>query len=248
MQHLLAGRGRRARRPPRARPATPGRPTGSAKRDAVELDRHRAGGQRRAASAGSAISGSMSSTSNTRSKLTSAVTTSRRARGQRGQRARRAGLSSSAIVTTVPGVELALQGEVAAEAVDQRLGEPRHERQRRRRTTPCAIAERTPMSRTRAARRAELVGLLGRAARTASPAWRRAPRSARSSARSSPRCASAASRSSWPTRRPTRRAGITNTGSSTSASSGDLPRQLEHHGQREHERDDVGDDARTGPT
>ena len=121
-------------------------------------------------------------------------------------------------MTTVPASRSPLEGEVAAEAVDERQGQARHERQRpeehlhRHRRAHADVADpRRRGDRTRRPPR--------RAARTASRAWRRGPRTAPSSATSSPRCASAASRSSAPTRAPTRRAGITNSGSSTSASS-----------------------------
>ena len=56
----------------------------------------------------------------------------------------------------------------------------------------------------------------------------------------------AASRSRCPTRAPTRRAGITKTGSRTMASRVIEPRQAGHHDDGQHQGDDVGDDPRQG--
>ena len=94
-------------------------------RHPVELDRDRAG-RHRGGEAGSSISGSRSDTSNTRSKLTNAAIASTRALAKRRQRCVELA-SSNAIVTTVPGLEIAADGEVAAEAVDQCQRERRHQ-------------------------------------------------------------------------------------------------------------------------
>ena len=116
-----------------------------------------------------------------------------------------------------------------------------------RKNTSIAMAERTPMSLHPRRPVAELLGLLGRPAEQLHQRRPRAPRTARSSAVVIAALCSADSRWSAPTLAPTRRAGITNSGSSTSASTRDLPRQPEHHDQGERQGDDVGDDAGRGP-
>ena len=76
--------------------------------------------------------------------------------------------------------------EPPAESVDQRLGQRRHQRQRGdehpRRPSRCALRCRGSARRGRRTRRSRRP-----AGRTASPAWRRAPRSARSSGWTAPR-------------------------------------------------------------
>ena len=88
-----------------------------------------------------------------------------------------------------------------------------------RKKTSIAIAERTPMSRTRPARRPNSSASSAGSAEQLDERRARAPRSARSSATSSPRCARPPrARARRPWRRPGG-PGCTNTGSSTRASS-----------------------------
>ena len=114
------------------------------------------------------------------------------------------------------------------------------------RNTNWPIAERTPISATRSARRPN-----------SASSRRGSPNSLTSVAPGAEKrsviCVviaalwPAASRSSWASREPIRRAGITKIGSSTRASSGDRPGQAQHHGQRQHQGDHVADDARQRP-
>ena len=141
-------------------------------------------------------------------------------------------------------VELALQGEVAAEAVDRApAARPGHERRATRKNTSIAIAERTPMSLTRSARRPNsAASSAGRPNSLTSVAPGAENRSVICDVIAA--LCSAASRSSAPTLAPTRRAGMTNDRQQHEREQRDLPRQPEHHGERQHEGDDVGDDAR----
>ena len=140
------------------------------------------------------------------------------------------------------GVEPALHGEVPAEAVDERLGQPRHERQR---------AEEHLHRHRRA--HADLAHPLGPAAELGrldvrppeqlderGAGRREALRHLRRHRRV------VLGRPPAPAARPGSRSG--GPGARTAAAAArritrDLPRQAEHHDERQHERDDVRDDA-----
>ena len=150
-------------------------------------------------------------------------------------------LSSSASVTTVPGSSPALQGQVAAEPVDQRLGQAGHQVSARKNTS-IAIADRHADVVDPRRPRAELGRLVGGPTEQLDErgAGRREPLRhlrrhrrvvVRRLALQPPDAGADAAGRDHERRQEHQR------------QQRDLPRQAEHHGERQHEGDDVGDDT-----